>query len=183
MLARIDLPDPAIANARPCDDLENGATGLSLAFAGSIGAYGFGLAAGTTRSRACCDDIHLDAGIALDLDVVAAAVAAASTPRWQSARHRPRRANVRFGFDPHRRHRRRRRGAAMVEDGAAFRAATRVRWRGEGFDGPFAVADGRVIHDAGGSEAQELAFVLAVALAYLRALEAERRAARRGARA
>ena len=30
----------------------------------------------------------------------------------------------------------------------------------DGFRGPFAVADGRVIHDAGGSEAQELAFAL-----------------------
>ncbi len=42
----------------------------------------------------------------------------------------------------------------------------------EGFKGPFAVADGRPVHAAGGSEAQELAFVLANALAYLRALEA-----------
>ena len=42
----------------------------------------------------------------------------------------------------------------------------------QGFRGPFAVADGRVIHNAGGSEAQELAYVLAVAVAYLRALEA-----------
>jgi methylmalonyl-CoA mutase len=33
------------------------------------------------------------------------------------------------------------------------------------------VADGRVIHGAGGSEAQELAFVLATGVAYLRALE------------
>ena len=41
----------------------------------------------------------------------------------------------------------------------------------QGFVGPFAVADGRVIHAAGGSEAQELAFVLACAVAYLRALE------------
>ena len=40
-----------------------------------------------------------------------------------------------------------------------------------GFHGPFAPADGRVIHDAGGSEAQELAYVLAVGVAYLRALE------------
>ena len=31
----------------------------------------------------------------------------------------------------------------------------------QGFAGPFAVADGRVIHAAGGSEAQELAFALA----------------------
>ena len=41
----------------------------------------------------------------------------------------------------------------------------------QGFAGPFAVADGRVIHAAGGSEAQELAFALASAVAYLRALE------------
>ena len=40
-----------------------------------------------------------------------------------------------------------------------------------GFKGPFAVADGRVIHDAGGSEVQELAFVLAAGVAYLRAIE------------
>jgi methylmalonyl-CoA mutase len=40
-----------------------------------------------------------------------------------------------------------------------------------GFKGPFAPGDGRVIHDAGGSEAQELAFVLATCVAYLRALE------------
>ena len=37
--------------------------------------------------------------------------------------------------------------------------------------GPFAVADGRVIHNAGGSDAQELAFALASAVTYLRALE------------
>ena len=43
---------------------------------------------------------------------------------------------------------------------------------GRGFKGPFALADGRPVHDAGGSEAQELAFALAVAVAYLRALEA-----------
>ncbi len=42
-----------------------------------------------------------------------------------------------------------------------------------GFRGPFAVADGRVIHNAGGSEAQELAFALASAVAYLRVLESD----------
>src|SRR5581483_5199493 len=41
----------------------------------------------------------------------------------------------------------------------------------DGFKGPFFAADGRVVHGAGGTEAQELAFVLAAALAYLRALE------------
>jgi methylmalonyl-CoA mutase len=41
-----------------------------------------------------------------------------------------------------------------------------------GFKGPLAAADGRVIHDAGGSEVQELAFTLAAGVAYLRAIEA-----------
>src|SRR5262249_15519027 len=40
-----------------------------------------------------------------------------------------------------------------------------------GFCGPFASADGRLVHNAGGSEAQELAYALAVGVAYLRALE------------
>jgi len=43
---------------------------------------------------------------------------------------------------------------------------------GQGFRGPFAVADGRIIHNAGGSEAQELAFAIASAVDYLRALAA-----------
>jgi methylmalonyl-CoA mutase len=42
----------------------------------------------------------------------------------------------------------------------------------QGFRGPFAVADGRIVHNAGGSEAQELAFAIASAVEYLRALEA-----------
>jgi methylmalonyl-CoA mutase len=41
-----------------------------------------------------------------------------------------------------------------------------------GFRGPFVLADGRPVHDAGGSETQELAFALALATAYLRMLEA-----------
>src|SRR3979490_384099 len=39
----IDHPDAAQANAQGLHDLENGATGLTLVFAGANGAYGFGL--------------------------------------------------------------------------------------------------------------------------------------------
>ena len=42
----------------------------------------------------------------------------------------------------------------------------------QGFARAIVVADGRIVHGAGGSEAQELAYVLAVAVAYLRAFEA-----------
>src|SRR5216683_7742767 len=40
VVQRTDHPDPAAANAEALHDLENGATGLSLVFTGSVGAYG-----------------------------------------------------------------------------------------------------------------------------------------------
>src|ERR1700678_4463335 len=43
IMQRIDHPDPPQANAQPLQDLENGATGLTLVFAGANGAYGYGL--------------------------------------------------------------------------------------------------------------------------------------------
>src|SRR5260370_32635962 len=48
ILQRVDHPDPAAANAEARHDHDNGATGLSLIFAGSIGAHGFGGAARAT---------------------------------------------------------------------------------------------------------------------------------------
>ena len=62
--------------------------------------------------------------------------------------------------------------APWTELSKRFSGTVIASLRDQGFRGPFAVADGRVIHNAGGSEAQELAFALACAVAYLRALEA-----------
>src|SRR5437868_4856075 len=38
IMQRIEHPDAGVANAQALDDLQNGATGLSLVFAGSVGA-------------------------------------------------------------------------------------------------------------------------------------------------
>src|SRR5262245_40634075 len=43
VMQRADHPDPAASNAEALRDLEQGATGLSLVFAGAVGAYGYGL--------------------------------------------------------------------------------------------------------------------------------------------
>src|SRR5580704_13933249 len=43
VMQRVDHPDPAVANAQVLQDLENGATGLTLVFAGSVSANGYGL--------------------------------------------------------------------------------------------------------------------------------------------
>src|SRR5450432_2555309 len=43
IMQRIDHPNAATANAQALHDLENGANGLTLVFAGANGAHGFGL--------------------------------------------------------------------------------------------------------------------------------------------
>jgi methylmalonyl-CoA mutase len=50
LMQRVDHPDPAAANAQALDDLENGATGLLLVFAGSLSANGYGLEPSTVSS-------------------------------------------------------------------------------------------------------------------------------------
>jgi methylmalonyl-CoA mutase len=173
VMARIEHPDPAAANRQALYDLENGATGLSLVFAGSIGAYGFGIENSEAAVARVLQDVRLDASILLDLqvdgqpEIVAAALSDVLKKRGTA----PEAVDVRFGFDLLGISATGRRAPPWDEHGARF-AAQISALAGQGYKGPFAVADGRAIHNAGGSEAQELAFALSVALAYLRVLEA-----------
>jgi methylmalonyl-CoA mutase len=174
VLARVDHPDAAAANADIRHELANGATGLSLTFAGAIGSYGYGIEASDAALARLFDGVHLDAGIAVELDL---GPRGADAPRLlvdlvERAGLAPARTDIRFGLDPI--------GVlatagssplAWDEMAPAF-ASSIADLKRRGFAGPFAAADARPIHDAGGSEAQELAFALAVATAYLRALEA-----------
>jgi methylmalonyl-CoA mutase len=174
VMQRIDLPDPEAANAQILQDLNNGASGIALVFPGAIGDYGFGLPPTGAAISAALDGVYLDAGIALDLDLSAPSKDAAGliATLVKARGIAPKDVTIRFGFGP--------------LGGVAASGKSPVPWKdiapifaglisdlaGQGFTGPFAVADGRVVHGAGGSEAQELAFVLAVAVAYLRAMEA-----------
>jgi len=173
IMQRIDHPHAALANAQGLHDLGNGATGLTLVFAGANGAHGFGLEPSAEAIAKVLDGVFIDAGISLELQIgpqsrIAATHLAEYIKRKGLA---PSACDIRFGLDPL--------GACAVwgsspyawsEIVPAFTGA--IKGLAEnGFKGPFAVADGRVIHDAGGSEVQELAFVLATSVAYLRALE------------
>jgi methylmalonyl-CoA mutase len=174
ILQRIDHPEAATANAEARHDRDNGATGLSLVFAGSVGAYGYGVAPSEVAVERALEGIPLDASaLAIELDAVRCdADAAREIASLVGRRAVPAAvANIRFGFDPL---------GAMATSGAAptpwSETATRFGRRvadlaHAGFKGPFAVADGRAVHNAGGSETQELGYALAVATAYLRALE------------
>jgi methylmalonyl-CoA mutase len=173
VLARIDHPDPALANEIALRELNGGAGGLSVVFAGAAGAHGFGLPASEQAIGRALEGFDFDAGAALELDLSPHAGAALDAMLAKGFASSDRGAGIRIGHDPI--------GAIALGAHAARswteeephfgrRSAALAR---EGFRGKLAVADGRIIHNAGGSEAQELAFVLAVALAYLRALEAE----------
>ncbi|WP_029002862.1 methylmalonyl-CoA mutase family protein [Azorhizobium doebereinerae] len=170
--ARVDQPDPAAANAQAIEDLEGGASGLTLVFASSPAAHGFGLPGGAPLG-------HILGGVMLDLIGV----------RLESGRFRgrenalayadlvaerdldPAALDVSFGLDPL---------ADLAAVGAAPMpwamlshrvAETAALLKARGFSGPLLRADGAVHHAAGATDAQELAAVLAAAVAYLRALE------------
>jgi methylmalonyl-CoA mutase len=173
IMQRIDHPDAAEASAQAVHDLENGATGLTLVFAGANGAYGFGLEPTAEAIEKVLGGVFLDAGISIELQVgPQSRMAAIHVAEYVKRKGLdPAACNIRFGLDPI--------GACAVWGSSPYAwteivPAVTGAVKGlatMGFKGPFAVADGRVIHDAGGSEVQELAFVLASGVAYLRALE------------
>jgi methylmalonyl-CoA mutase len=173
VMQRVDHPDAGRANAQALQDLENGANGLALVFAGANGAHGFGLEPTAEAIEKVLDGVFIDAGIAIELEVgPQSRIAAIHIAEYVKRRGlAPAACNIRFGLDPI--------GACAVWGCSPYTwaeivPAVTVAIKGlvaMGFKGPFAAADGRVIHDSGGSEAQELAFVLAAGIAYLRALE------------
>ena len=173
IMQRIDHPDAAQANTQAVHDLENGASGLTLVFAGANGAYGFGLEPTAEAVEKALEGIFVDAGISIELELgPQSRMAAIHVAEYVKRKGLdPAACDIRFGLDPL--------GACAVWGSSPYSwpeivpAVTRaIKGLAEiGFKGPFAAADGRVMHDAGGSEVQELAFVLAGGVAYLRALE------------
>jgi methylmalonyl-CoA mutase len=174
VLSRIDHPDPAAANADALHELESGANGLVLVCAGSLNANGYGIDGSAETLSRVLDGVYLEAGVTIDFNF---SPQTRNTVRHFATLVRGRKiapASVDM------------RGSINPIGGMAAAGGSDKPWRElapyfaelvgelakEGFRGPFAVADGRVIHNAGGSEAQELAYVLAVAVTYLRALEA-----------
>jgi methylmalonyl-CoA mutase len=174
LMQRVDHPDPAAANAQALQDLENGARGLTLVFAGSVSANGYGLDASPDTLARVLDGVELDAGIAIDFNL--------SPPTRDAVRHfaalvtarklAPAAVDLRASINPI---------GGFAASGTSPRpwpelakafAAMARELADQGFAGPFAVADGRIVHNAGGAEAQELAFAIASGVDYLRALEA-----------
>jgi methylmalonyl-CoA mutase len=172
-LARIDHTDPALATEGALDELVGGANGLWLVFEGAAGDYGYALPPSEAALIRVLEGVDLTFGISVDLDLSPHATAAVDAALAKGLAARPGSENLRVGHDPL--------GAAALvnsaprpwrEEATHFgrRAAALVHM---GFSGKLAAADARIIHNAGGSEAEELGYVLSVGIAYLRALESE----------
>ncbi len=176
VLQRIDHPEPAAANAEALHDLENGATGLTLVFAGAPAARGFGLVADKTEElERALSGVMLDL-IPLRIETAPFAgrpVATLVTALVDKAKLAPAALAIDFGLDPI---------GDMARTGRALLPWAELSQRAggtakdlasKGYSAArFLRADGRGVHEAGGSEAQELAFAIASGVAYLRLLEA-----------
>jgi methylmalonyl-CoA mutase len=176
LLQRVDHPDPAAANAQALQDLENGATGLALVLAGAPAARGFGTAINSVDDlERTLADVMLD-GISLRLETAPFAgrpVATLMTTLIGQRKLDPSAIAADFCLDPI---------GDMARTGSALlpwpelsqrAGATAKDLDAKGFSRARLLrADDRAVHEAGGSEAQELAFVLATGVAYLRLLEA-----------
>jgi methylmalonyl-CoA mutase len=171
---RIDHPDPAKASELALVDLDGGADALTLVTRKAPAARGFGVGAGRVEdldralSGVMLDLIHLR----LDAGGKGRKMAGLLIELAERRGHRLGDLSLDLGMDPI--------GAmaALGHLSAPWEEVTRrmgavlADLDRRGFKGRAFLADGRPYHEGGGSEAQELAAVLATGVAYLRALEA-----------
>lgn len=168
---RIDLAKPADANELALSELETGASGLVLVLPGAPTAYGAGVQVTDLESLdRTLEGVILDmAPIRLEAGGAGRGLAALAAALVEERGLDPATVELHFGLDPL--------GAMAVSgklsaswDAVARRSGdTAVAMAERGFRSPVFLADGRPFHNGGASDAQELAAVLAAALAYLRA--------------
>lgn len=175
IVQRVDDPDLARAHTQILDDLEGGTTGLALVFEGAPNAFGYGLPADAATLGAVLDPVDLEA-IHLRIDVHPSSRMSLD---WMVAYLMKRRANpaslsLSFGIDP----------------AAVFAGTGRLRMSIEALrasmpqslahffamqvPGVLLEADGRVYHNAGATESQELGAMLSLTAGHLRMFEEAR---------
>ncbi|WP_157961613.1 methylmalonyl-CoA mutase family protein [Acuticoccus kandeliae] len=170
VVQRVD--DDSIAAAQAREDLENGATGLSLVFAGAPGAFGRGLTVNSVAEL----DARLD-GVLLDLVPISVeaggrAVEALTLLLALAETRATAPQLIHAGIDPI---------GAFAASGTMPRPETVFPRLARAFtaiadlvpSGTILCADGRIVAEAGATPAEELAFALASAAATMRALDAE----------
>ncbi|MER9898314.1 methylmalonyl-CoA mutase subunit beta [Mesorhizobium sp. M0130] len=172
---RIDDPDIGRASAQALEDVAQGATGLSLVFEGAPNAFGYGLPRTAEALEGVLDGVPLNRiQIRIDAHPWSRAVADWLVAFLTKRRSDPAKLNLSFGIDP----------AAIfagtgklrmsIEALQASMPQSLAHFFSMGVPGVLLEADGRVFHNAGATEAQELGTMLASAVSYLRLFEKAR---------
>ncbi|MGE0501496.1 MAG: methylmalonyl-CoA mutase family protein [Rhizobiaceae bacterium] len=172
---RVDDMDPRRANKQAREDVDNGATGLAVVFAGAPNAFGFGLPPTPEALAVALDGIPLDR-VYLRVDAHPASRASAD---WLLAllmarRGDPGKLRLSFGLDPAASFASSGRMRMSVEALQASMPPSLAHFFAMDVPGVLLEGDGRVYHNAGATEAQELAIALATVVSHLRMFEAAR---------
>ncbi|MEF0939707.1 methylmalonyl-CoA mutase family protein [Rhizobium sp. BR 362] len=154
---RMDDPDIERAFIQLGDDLAKGCTGISLISKASPSACGAGVGGNIETLAARLAAAVSGNSISLRLDGFSPAFASASASALGKSQHLP---TMHFGLDVFAS------GSTVQELTGSFE-----RLRDAGFAGTLFNADGRAVHNAGGTEAQELAVVAAALVGHLKLLD------------
>lgn len=175
IVARVDDPDPARANRQALEDLRSGASGLAVVFEGAPNAYGYGLPSSAEALAAALDGIEFNRQY-LRIETHPNSRASAEWLVRVLARRKTdlSRLDLSFGIDPAAIFAGTGRLRMSLEALEAYMPQSLGHFFALGIPGVLLEADGRVAHNAGGSEAQEIGFMLASAASHLRMFEKAR---------
>lgn len=177
IVQRVDDPDIGRAKAQIEQDLSQGATGLALVFEGAPNAFGYGLPNGAETLDLILDGVSLNQ-VHLRVDVHPSSRAMADWLVTLLTRRRvdPAKLSLSFGIDPAANFAGTGRLRMSIEALQASMPQSLAHFFAMGVPGILLEADGRVFHNAGATEAQELGIMLASAVAHLRLFEEARQA-------
>ncbi|MET0600335.1 MAG: methylmalonyl-CoA mutase family protein [Mesorhizobium sp.] len=174
---RIDDPDPARANRQAREDVAQGASGLSLVFAGAPNAFGYGLPPTAEAMDAVLEGIPIDQTyLRIDAHPLSRVTVDWLVGLIGRRRVDPARLSLSFGIDPAAVFAGTGRLRMSIEALQASMPQSLAHFFALGVPGVLLEADGRVFHNAGATEAEELGIVLASAVSHLRMFEEARQA-------
>ncbi len=174
---RIDDPDPGRGNRQAHEDIEGGATGIALVFEGAPNAFGYGLPATEEALATVLDGIPLNR-VHLRIDphpssrVMGDWLVALLSRRASDASG----LSLSLGIDPAATFAGTGKLRMSVEALQASMPPSLAHFFAMGVPGVVLEADGRVYHNAGATEGQELGAMLSSCLGHLRLFETARQA-------
>ncbi len=169
VVQRIDDTDPARANRQVQKDLEGGASGLAIVFEGAPNAYGYGLPSNPDAMAIALDGIPLEKTY-LRIDTHPNSQNSANWLMEFLSRQRanPKNLQLSFGIDPAARFGGTGKLRVSIEALLASMPQSLAGFFALGVPGVLIEADGRVYHNAGATEAQELGAMIATAVTHMR---------------